>query len=63
MGQSQITINPVRLKRSIQINDSARKYVINSFAPDEGDTAGAGGGHAQGAAGSSAKGRRGDDDD
>jgi len=56
MGQSQITITQCDMKRSIQINDSARKYVINSFAPDEGDTAGAGGGHAQGAAGSAQKG-------
>ena len=56
MGQSQITITQCDMKRSIQINDSARKYVINSFATDEGDTAGAGGGHAQGAAGSAQKG-------
>jgi hypothetical protein len=56
MGQSQITITQCDLKRSIQINDSARKYIINSFATDEGDTAGAGGGHAQGAAGSAQKG-------
>jgi hypothetical protein len=42
MGQSQITITQCDLKRTIQINDSARKYIINSFA-DDGDTAGAGG--------------------
>jgi hypothetical protein len=56
MGQSQITITQCDLKRTIQINDSARKYIINSFATDEGDSAAAGGGHAQGAAGPAQKG-------
>ena len=56
MGQSQITITQCDLKRSIQINDSARKYVITSFPTDEGETTGAGGGHAQGAAGSAQRG-------
>ncbi|HEX3229593.1 MAG TPA: hypothetical protein VHQ95_11535 [Pyrinomonadaceae bacterium] len=56
MGQSQINITQCDLKRTIQINDSARKYLISSFAADEGDTAGAGGGHAQGAAGSAQRG-------
>jgi len=56
MGQSQVSITQCDLKRTIQINDSARKYMISSFAADEGDTAAAGGGHAQGAAGPAQKG-------
>ena len=55
-GQSQITLTQCDLKRTIQINDSVRRYVISPFATDEGDTAGSGGGHAQGAAGSAQKG-------
>ena len=56
MGQSQVSITQCDLKRTIQINDSARKYMISSFAADEGDTAAAGGGHAQGNAGPAQKG-------
>lgn len=56
MGQSQISITQCDLKRTIQINDSARKYIITSFAGDEGDTTGGGAGHAQGAAGASQRG-------
>lgn len=54
MGQSQINITQCDLKRTIQINDSARKYLITSMATEEGDTSGAG--HAQGAAGSAQRG-------
>jgi hypothetical protein len=54
MGQSQINITQCDLKRTIQINDSARKYVITSMATDESDTTGAG--HTTGAAGSAQKG-------
>ena len=31
MGQSQINITQCDLKRTIQINDSARKYIITSL--------------------------------
>lgn len=56
MGQSQINVIQCDLKRTIQINDSSRKYVITSFATDEGDTTGAGAGHSTAAAGSGQKG-------
>src|SRR4029078_7685616 len=49
MGQSQINITQCDLKRTIQINDSARKYMITSLATDESDTTGGGAGHAAGA--------------
>src|SRR6185369_6470074 len=57
MGQSQINITQCDLKRTIQINDSARKYMISSFATEESDTTGSvGGGHAPGAAGAPQRG-------
>jgi hypothetical protein len=51
-GQSQINIIQCDLKRTIQINDSARKYLITSIAADEGDSTATGAGHTAGAAGS-----------
>src|SRR5436190_9077172 len=49
MGQGQTSITQCDLKRTIQINDSARKYVITPMATDESDASGATGGHAAGA--------------
>ncbi len=56
MGQTQINITQCDLKRTIQINDSARKYLITSFAGDESDTSGGGAGHTTGAAGTAQRG-------
>lgn len=56
MGQSQINITQCDLKRTIQINDSSRKYMITPMVTDEGDTTGAGAGHATGTAGPAQRG-------
>jgi hypothetical protein len=47
MAQGQTTITQCDLKRTIQINDGARKYIITPMATDESDASGAGG-HATG---------------
>ena len=41
MAQGQTTITQCDLKRTIQINDSARKYIITPMATDESDASGA----------------------
>ena len=50
MAQGQTSITQCDLKRTIQINDSARKYMITPMATDESDTSGVSGGHAAEAA-------------
>lgn len=49
MNNSQINITQCDMKRTIQINDSARKYMITPMATDEADTnSGAAAGHGAG---------------
>lgn len=47
-NQTQVNITQCDLKRTIQINESTRKYLITPMDTDEGDTSGAGAGHATG---------------
>ena len=56
MNQSQINITQCDLKRTIQINDSTRKYLITPMDTGEGDTTGAGAGHATSTPGSAQRG-------
>lgn len=55
-NQSQINITQCDLKRTIQINDSTRKYLIIPMATDEGGTSGGGATNATGTAGSAQRG-------
>lgn len=48
MSQTQVNITQCDLKRTIQINDAARKYIITSLSTDDGQTGSTGAGHTTG---------------
>ena len=54
MNQTQISITQCDLQRTIQINESSRRYLITPLETDEGDSSGAG--HATGTTGSAQRG-------
>lgn len=56
IGSSQVSITQCDLKRTIQINDSLRKYLITPMASDEGDTTSSGGAAHTGGTGSAQRG-------
>lgn len=56
MGSTSVNITQCDLKRTIQINDSTRRYLITSMASDEGDTHSGGAGAAATGAGSTQRG-------